>query len=294
MHGDAGKGGEARDRLRISASEKEFWSAVWRQAPFPMWEECGVDLVRFGPIRAACMAEHPDELGLNFILGSSEAGAVEHGHLADAVAWLETRPLPTGGTGVAEDFGVDFRVPIVPGLPDAAAAEGWLQERGALRQDGPARLVRSTSPPDFPIPAGIEVLSWEDWDEGFPEPLVESLELPSGYCFFVGLPVEDDDAWRCFGAVDDYGPLAYAAMHLDSGVATLVFASRPSDDRDGAGQIALLHRCIGEAAEGGCDLIAVTDAGHEPPVIDRECLVRAGFEVAFQMPTWRSRVEVDV
>jgi hypothetical protein len=240
------------------------------------------------------MADDPDELGFNFILGSSEAGAVEHGHLADAVAWLESRPQPTHGIGDADAFGVDFRVPITPGLPSSASAERWLQERGALREPGPARLVRDTSPPRFASPPGIEVLDWDEWDDGFPEPLAESLGLPSrAELFFIGLPVENDDAWRCYGAVDKDGALAYAAMRLDSGVAILTFASRPSP-RDGAAQIALLHRCIQEAAAAGCDLIAVTDAGHEPPVIDRECLIRAGFEAAFQVPTWCSRVEVDV
>jgi hypothetical protein len=280
--------------LRISVSDKEFWAAVWKQAPFPMREEGGLDLVRFGPIWAACVAERTSELGLNVILGSSEVGAVEHGHLANAVEWLETRPVPTGGSGVAEDFGVDFRVPVIPGLPGTASAERWLQERGALRGTGTARLVRDTSPPRFAVPGGIEVLDWDEWDEGFPDPLIESLELPSAaYCLFLGLTVEEDEAWRCYGSVDKDGPLAYAAMHFDSGVATLVFASRPSELRDGAGQTALLHRCIEEAAAAGCDLITVTDAGHEPPVIDRECLLRAGFEVAFQVPTWHSRVEVD-
>jgi len=77
-------------------------------------------------------------------------------------------------------------------------------------------------------------------------------------------------------------------------VATLVFASRPSEFREGASQVALLNRCIQRAAEEGCDLIAIADAGHEPAVIDRECLERVGFEVAFEVPTWCSQVEVEV
>jgi hypothetical protein len=281
------------DRLRLSVGEKAFWTALWKQAPFPMWEECGLDMVRFGPIWAACMADNPFELGFNFILGSSEAGAVEHGHLANAVAWLEARPLPTRGTGVAEDFGVDYRVPVVPGLPGSASAEGWLQERGATCKPGPAKFVRDTSPPRFASPAGVEVLDWDDWDDWFPEHLAESLRLPSrGVSLFMGLPLENDEAWCCYGAVDDDGPLAYAAMHLDSGMATLVFASRPSELRDGEGQVALLNRCIQRAAEEGCDMITITDAGHGPAVIDRECLVRVGFEVAFEVPTWCSQAGV--
>ena len=103
-----------------------------------------------------------------------------------------------------------------------------------------------------------------------------------------------DETWRCYGAVDDDEPLAYAAVHIEAGVATLVFASRPSELREGEGQVALLNRCIQSAAASGCDMITVTDAGHGQAVIDRECLARVGFEVAFQVSTWRSRVEVDV
>lgn len=291
---EAGRRMRVSDRLRLSLGEKAFWTALWKQTPFSLWDECGLDMVRFGPIWAACMADDPCELGFNLILGSSEAGAVEPGHLANAVAWLEARPLPTGGFGVTEDFGVDYRVPVVPGLPDSASAERWLQERGAVRKPGPAKFVRDTSLPRVASPAGIEVLDWNDWDDWFPEHLAESLRLPSrGTSFFTGLLTENDEAWRSYGAVGNDEPLAYAAMHLDSGVATLVFASRPSELRDGAGQVALLNRCIEEAAAAGCDMIAVTDAGHGPAVIDRECLVRVGFEVALQVPTWSSRVEVE-
>lgn len=283
------------DRLRLSGGEKAFWTALWKQAPFPMREESGLDMVRFGPIVAGCLADDPHELGFNFILGSSEVGAVEHGHLANAVEWLEARPLPTRGGWVAEDFGVNYRVPVVPGLPGSESAEGWLQEQGATRKPGPAKFVRDTSPPGFASPTGIKVLDWDEWDDGFPEYLAEGLRLPSrASLLFFGLPLEEDAAWCCYGAVDGDGPLAYAAMHLDSGVATLVFASLPSELREGDGQVALLNRCIQRAAEEGCDMIAITDAGHGPAVIDRECLVRVGFKAAFEMPTWCSQVEVEV
>jgi hypothetical protein len=280
------------DPLRLSLSEKAFWEALWDGAPFPMLEECGLDMVRFGPIQAGCIAEVPLELGVNFLLGSGEDGAVEHGHLANAVSWLEARPVP----GFDESIGVDFRVPIIPGLPGSASAERWLRERGAVYEQGPVKLVRNTCSSRSAPPAGIEVWDWNEWDEGFPEPLVESLGLPSTTSsLFVSLPITSDEAWRCYGAVDEDEALAYAAMHFDdSGMATLALASRPSELRDGAGQAAILQRCIRDAEAAGCDLIAVADAGQDPPVIDRECLIQAGFEVAFQIPTWRSRVEVDV
>ena len=285
----------AWDPLRLSLSEKAFWEALWDVAPFELLDECGLDMVRFGPVQAGCIAEVPYEPGVNFILGSGEAGAAEYGHLANAVTWLETRPLRW-----SESFGVDFRVPIIPGLPGSAQTERWLRERGATCEQGPTRLVRDTSPPRFNAPAGLEACDWDEWDEGFPEPLVESLGLPStADSLFIALPIiESDEVWRCYAAIDgqwDTTAYAYAAMHFDdSGVATLALASRPSELWDGAGQMAVLHRCIEDAAAAGCDLITVADAGQDPPVIDRECLIQAGFEVAFRVPTWRSRIEVDV
>lgn len=294
MTGKTGRSMRSSDRLRISVSEKEFWAALWKQAPFSMWEECGLDMVRFGPIWAACLADDPCELGLNVILGGGEVGAVEHGHLADAVAWLESRPQPSWGGSLPEVFGVDYRVPIIPGLPGSASAERWLRERGATREPGPIKLARDTSPPRFDSPAGIEVLDWNDWDDWFIELLTESLRLPScATSLFSSLLTDDNESWRCYGAVGAGEPLAYAAMHLDSGVATLALASRPSEFRDGVGQVALLNRCIQKAAAAGCDMIVVIDAGHGPAMIDRESLVQVGFEVAFQTPIWHSRVEVE-
>src|SRR6187401_1561353 len=81
----------AHDVARLAASEKAFWTGLW-ESPIPdTLHESGVDVVRFGPIHAACVTEVPRHSGVNFILGASEAGGVSHGHLGDAARWLETR-----------------------------------------------------------------------------------------------------------------------------------------------------------------------------------------------------------
>lgn len=284
--GEQGKLGAPRDVARIAASEKAFWIGLW-EAPIPdMLYESGADVVRFGPIRAVCLTEEPRDPGLNFILGASEAGAVSNGHLADAVRWLETRCFEW-----SDDRGVDYRVPVVPGLPEAALAEGWLSEHGHLRDDGAGKLARDLSERRFAPASDIEVLDWEDWDDGFGGPLAESLGLAQVAEHFF-LCLVSDENWRCYCAIIGDDPLAYVAMHVDEGVASIALASRPDAGRDGDGQLAVLHRCMEDAEEEGCDAIVLVDAGGEPPVIDRASLVRAGFEVACRVPSWRSLAPV--
>jgi hypothetical protein len=139
------------------------------------------------------------------------------------------------------------------------------------------------------------VLDWNEWDDWFYGPLAEGLGLPgSAELFFYSLLEKESDVWSCYGAVDGDDPLAYAVMHRHSGVATLALGSRPVEGREGEGQTALLHRCIVDAAEAGCDMLVIANAGQEPPAADRECMVQAGFETAFRVPTWTSRVSVEV
>lgn len=285
--GEQGKfGGSTWDVARLAESEKEFWIGLWG-APIPdTLHETGADMVRFGPIQAVCVTEEPRHPGVNFILGASEAGAVSNGHLGDAVRWLETRCFAW-----SEDRGVDYRVPVVPGLPEAAAAEDWLRGSGYLREDGVAKLARGTAARRFSPAPDIEVLDWDDWDEGFGGPLAESLGLArTAESFFLCLMSDED--WRCYCAIVGDDPLAYVAMRVHEGVASIALASRPYAGRDGDGQLAVLHRCIKDAEEEGCDSIVLVDAGGEPPVIDRESLIRAGFEVAYRVPSWYSPARV--
>jgi hypothetical protein len=277
---------------RVSASEREFWAALWRSPVGVAIHELGIDAVRFGPVLAACMTREPAELALNFVLGAGEAGAVEQGHLADAVTWLESRRLDLCGFD-SDHCGVDYRVPLISGLPDAKAAEGLLTAKEAERADGPAKLLRSVSPPQFEPPRRVEVLDWREWDDGFSGPIAEALGLPSvAETFFVGLPESESEAWRCYCAASTAGPLAYAAMHWHAGVATLALGSRPAEDREGTGQAAILHRCILDSAAAGCEIVAIASAGLEPAVVDRESMIRAGFQAALPTSVWTNRIGV--
>lgn len=264
----------------LDAAEKRFWHDLWRTAVDDAFVEHRMDMVTFGPVQAALVAEDPDEQALNFILGAASPGAVEGGHLGDAVAWLESHA-------------VEYRVPLVSGLQGAVAAEEWLARREHMRVESPARLLRDTSPPHFVAPPGIDVYERgaPNLDEGFPGPLAESLGLPSWTAtFFFDLP--GTNGWLCYCAAAGDEPLAYAAMLIDDELALLTLASRPRAEGNGDGQAAVLHRCIAEAAAAGCDTIVVAEAGSAPAVADGESLVRAGFEELQLSSTWRPRARV--
>lgn len=274
------EGSSAFDAVALDEAEKQFWRGLWDTACEDAVVDLGIDMVRFGPVAAAVVAEESAEPALNFILGAGAPGAIEDGCLPAAVQWMERHD-------------VDFRVPLTPGLPEQAAAEHWLQEHRYRLLDGPMKLLRDGSPPSFEPPAGIDIYErvdpWED--EGFGDPLAESLGFASwAATFFLDLP--GTRGWRCYCGVDGDEPLAYVAMHLHGDVAVLALASRLLSERDGLGQRAVLHRSIADAAAAGCATIAVAEAGCAPAVSDRESLVRAGFEDAVPTFNWQSRARV--
>lgn len=268
------------DPVALDEAEKRFWRGLWDTAVEDAVVDLGIDMVRFGPVEAAVVAEEPEEPALNFILGAGAPGAVEHDHLGAAVEWVERHD-------------VEYRVPLTPGLPEFAAAEEWLDRNSYRPIAGPAKLVRDGSPPGFPPPPGIDVYervdAWED--ECFGDPLAESLGLANwASTFFLDLP--GTPGWRCYCSADGDEPLAYVAMHLHEGVAVLALASRLVGEGDGVGQSAVLHRCIADAAAAGCKTMAVAEVGREPAVADRESLLRAGFEETVRTATWQPRARV--
>jgi hypothetical protein len=276
----AAEGSAAFDVVALDEAEKQFWRGLWDTACEDAVVDLGIDMVRFGPVAAAVVAEEAAEPALNFILGAGAPGAIEDGHLPAAVRWIERHD-------------VDFRVSLTPGLPEQRAAEQWLRQHHYRLLDGPMKLLRDGSPPRFEYPSGIDIYErvdpWED--EGFGDPLAESLGFASwAATFFLDLP--GTPGWRCYCAVDGDEPLAYVAMYVHDDVAVLALASRLVPERDGCGQRAVLHRCINDAAAAGCTTIAVAEAGCAPAVADRESLVQAGFEDAVRTFTWQPRARV--
>lgn len=276
----AAEGSSAFDAVALDEAEKQFWRGLWDTACEDAVVDLGIDMVRFGPVAAAVVAEEAAEPALNFVLGAGAPGAIEDGYLPAAVKWMERHD-------------VDFRVSLTPGLPEQEAAERWLQRHHYRLLDGPMKLLRDGSPPRFEPPPGIDIYERVDplEDEGFGDPLAESLGFASwAATFFIDLPGTPD--WRCYCAVDGDEPLAYVVMHLHGDVAVLALASRLVAEGDGCGQLAVLHRCISDAATAGCKTIAVAEAGCAPAVSDRESLIRAGFEDAVRTFTWQPRARV--
>lgn len=276
----AAEGSAAFDAVALDEAEKQFWRGLWDTACEDAVVDLGIDMVRFGPVAAAVVAEEAAEPALNFVLGAGAPGAIEDGCLPAAVRWMERHD-------------VDFRVPLTPGLPEQQAAERWLHEHRYRFLDGPMKLLRDGSPPRFERPPSIDIYErvdpWED--EGFGDPLAESLGFASwAATFFLDLP--GTTGWRCYCAVDGDEPLAYVAMYQHDDVAVLALASRLVPEGDGRGQQAVLHRCIGDAVAAGCTTIAVAEAGCAPATADRESLARAGFEDAVRTFTWQPRARV--
>jgi len=276
----AAGGGLPYDPLVLDDAVKQFWKGLWDTAVEDAVVDLGIDMVRFGPVVAAVVAEEPEDTGLNFILGAASPGAMAEGYLPAAVRWIERHD-------------VDYRVSVSPQLPETDAAAEWLRRRRYRLMEGPARLVRDGSPPRFRPPSGLDVYErvdpWED--EGFGDPLAESLGFADwAATFFLDLPGTDD--WRCYCAVDGDEPLAYVAMLVQAPMAVLAIASRPVGERDGMGQGAALHRAIADASAAGCTSIAVAEAGREPAVADRQSLLRAGFGESFRTLTWQPRARV--
>ncbi len=293
MGENSGNGGGAVPE-RISAGEKRFWGSLWEQPESDIAADWGVDLVRFGPVVAGCITGEAPSPEANFLLGAGEARSVTHGHLAHAIAWLESRPPPADPLFDFEGTGVDFRVPVLPGLPESAAAREWLAQRQGEPEATPGRLTRDCSPLAVSPPAEIEVLDWDEPDEGFGEAVAEALDMPgTTEVLFLCLLENDSDAWRCYCAVHGDDALAYAAVHSEAGVATVALASRPAAGLEGEGQAALLQRVVADASAAGCDLLTVATAGQDPPTVERESLLRAGFDFSLLTPTWRCRVEVE-
>ncbi|HWA54479.1 MAG TPA: hypothetical protein VG816_09940 [Solirubrobacterales bacterium] len=276
----AAEGSLPFDAVALDQAEKQFWRGLWDAACEDAVVDLGIDMVEFGPVSAAVVAEEAAEPALNFVLGAGAPGALEDGYLPAAVQWMERHD-------------VDFRVPVIPGLPEQEAAERWLQRHRYRLLDGPVKLIRNGEPPRERSLPGIEIYERTDpWeDESFGDPLAESLGFPNwAATFFLDLPGSPD--WHCYCAVDGDEPLAYVAMRFHQDVAVLALASRLAGRREGLGQNAVLHRCINDAVAAGCSMMVIAEAGSAPALADRKSILGSGFRPIVATHTWQPRARV--
>lgn len=258
--------------------ERRFWREVWSSVPAEVAAERDVRLRDFGPVQATIAGALPGVGMMNLLLGATEQGAVEGGHLAAACEW-------------ARAADVEFYVPVAPGTVGSEAAEAWLAANGFSPGYAWMKFVRDSHPPRFLAPEGIEVI---ELGSGAEEPFgmiaATGFGLPAwAATFFADLPGRD--GWRCYVARIDGEAQACAAMLIDGGVAEFGIAATLEPARGRGCQLALLHRRILDAAEAGCELLFV-ETGER--VADRPSgsyrnILRAGFEEAYLRPNWRRR-----
>ena len=267
---------EGIDAEALDALEQRFWRDVWETAVPDAVEEHGIELRRFGPIQATAIADLPGERWLNLVLGATAPGAVEDGHLAEAVEWIES-------------LGVDYYVPVTPGVPGTGAAEDWLNQRGYGRGYGWMKFLRDTSPPELPQPPGVEVFELEQGEgEGFSAIVAEGFELPvwAGTLFY-DLPGRE--GWRCYVAAVEGEAAACAAMLDVDGIAEFGLAATLDSARGRGCQTALLRRRIVDAAAAGCHTLLVETGERLPdrPSSSYRNILRAGFREAYVRPNWQ-------
>lgn len=256
---------------------RDMWMSVVPEAVI----ESGVELARFGPVQATAFGDLPRVKMLNQIQGAAEPGAIEGGHLADAIEWMRARE-------------VDYRIPVAETRPGADQAEAWLSERGYESGGGWLKLVRDCSPEGLPEAPGIAIYSLGDEEldgEGLSAIASEALAMPAtvGTLFF-SLPQERP--WRCYTAALAAGEPAVAtgAMLIQDGVAQLGPGTTLPIARGRGCNTALLRRRVVDAAAAGCRL-AFVELCEDPHVAGLGAayrnLRRAGFEVAYESVIWQ-------
>jgi hypothetical protein len=268
-------GGVAYDTQALDACERDFWGDVWESVPAGVAREKGVERRDFGPVRASIARELPRVGMMNLVLGATEPGAIEGGHLAAALEW-------------ASSHGVNFYVPVTPGLPESETAEAWLKSNGLAEGYAWMKFIRAAHPPRFKTP-DVEVVELTD-----PEAAPFGMVVATGFglpawasAFFAGLPGRE--GWRCYAALIDGEAQACAAMHVHGDLAEFGPAATLEPARGRGCQLALLHRRILDAIDAGCQTFWVETGERVPdrPSTSYRNILRAGFEEGYLRPNWR-------
>jgi GNAT superfamily N-acetyltransferase len=267
------------DAAVLERIAQRFRRDMWRSVVPEAVTESGVELGRFGPIQTTAFGDLPEAAILNQIQGAAEPGAIEGGHLAEAVEWMRARE-------------VDYRIPVAESRPGAAEAHAWLSARGYERGHGWMKLIRDTSPaglPGTPEMTIYELGEHEEDGEGLSAIAAEALELPAtaGTLFFA-LP--QTRPWRCYTAALAPGEpsVATGAMLIEDGVAQLGPGTTLPVARGMGCHRALLRHRVLAAGAAGCHTVFV-ELCEEPSARAgaHRNLRRAGFEVAYESAVWR-------
>jgi GNAT superfamily N-acetyltransferase len=267
------------DRARLDALEQHLWADIWEAAPRDLAAAHGVEMRRFGAVQVTLIADLPRAGWQNLVLGAAAPGAVAEGHLAEAVAWADSR-------------GVDYYVPVTPGLPDSEAAEEWLEGSGYERGYAWMKFLRDAATPEPAQqphePEVVELAAGEGGDFG--AIVAAGFELPDwAGPLYADLPGRA--GWRCYVARGEGRSVACAAMLVDepAGVAEFGLAATLEAARGRGCQSALLRRRIADAAAAGCRILFVETGERVDgrPAASYRNILRAGFEEAYLRPNWK-------
>ncbi len=267
------------DAALLERVAQRFWRDMWRSVTPDAVAESGVEVRNFGPVQATAFGDLPEVHSLNQIQGAAEPGAIEGGHLAEAIEWMRS-------------WEVDYRVPVAECRPGVERAESWLSTRGYERGSGWTKLVREASPPDLPANPEVTIFELGESEadgEGLSSIAAEMLGLPvtAGTLFF-SLPQERQ--WRCYTAALPEGEIvATGAMRIDGGVAQLGLGTTLEHGRGRGCNTELLRRRILDAVEAGCHTVFIELGERTPELLSGAYrnLRRAGFEEAYRSRNWQ-------
>jgi hypothetical protein len=268
------------DAAALERVSQQFRYDMWKSVAPDAVTESDVQARRFGPVLATAFGDLPEAHSLNQIQGAAEPGAVEDGHLAEAIEWMRSHE-------------VDYRVPVAECRPGAPEAEAWLNERGYERGGGWIKFVREATPPDLPENPQVRIfeLGEDEADgEGLSAIAARTLELPitAGTLFF-SLPQEEH--WRCYTAAleSEEGVVATGSMLIHEGVAQLGPGTTLEHGRRQGCNTALLRRRLLDAVEAGCHTVFAELGEREPEQISaaHRNLHRAGFKQAYASRNWQ-------
>jgi hypothetical protein len=247
---------------------------MWHSVPTDAMVESGVQAQRFGPVQATVFEDLSEVQSLNMVCGAAEPGAVEEGHLAEALEWVRYRE-------------VDCQVTVAESRPGAEKAEAWLESRGYERGPAWVTYVWEASPPHVPSLPEVEVVELgPSCGDGISDLASEGLGLPclAGTLFY-DLPHLED--WHCYVALLEDEAVACGSMMIHEGVAELgLDATMESARGNGCHQALLMWRLL-DAVVAGCHTVfAEVGEGDESQPAHRN-LLWAGFEPAYTSQSWR-------
>jgi hypothetical protein len=266
------------DVATLERVAKKLRSDMWRTVCEDAVEECGIVEAWFGPIQVTIFEAMPDWPRLNLVLGAAEPGAVEEGHLTEAIRW-------------ADSFDVGYRVAVAHDRRGTATAETWLDWHGFEQRRGQLKYIRNAAPTDLAQDEAIKV--WEiGKEEAAGETMVggaaPALKLPfPASSLLFSLPVQEH--WRSYTAELEGEIVSFGSMLFQDRVAWVGLDGTFEFARGRGCNQALLRERIRGAIDAGCHTIFAELEEDESPEVAAagRNLLRAGFVPASRSMNWQ-------